>query len=198
MANDGFLSRHRLLSCRWIQCRHTNVPLYKICTVYFHVKRHCSGWELSVQSSIYQVSCVRSIIWMRDFTAQKMFCSVFVNPWWDRAVEAVGHSDVLRESQWPHFLATCLHKRKGHSNLDIKSPLGPWWHWLWHAYRRTACDVYVVEFILIRSCRRIYEDFFVKVTRQWREQLGCRGVREKVKEKEIWKYGCFLLSGICK
>lgn len=88
-----------------------------------------------------------------------MLCRVFVNPWWDRAVEAVGHSDVLRESQWPHFLATCLHKRKGHSNLDIKSLLGPWWHWLWHAYQRTACDMYVVEFILIRSCRRMYEEW---------------------------------------
>lgn len=180
MANDGFLSRHRLLSCRWIQCRRTNAPLLlKICTVYFHVKRHCSGWELSVQFSIYQVSCIRNIIWMRDFTAQEMwFCSVFVNPWRDRAVEAVGHSDVLSGSQWPHFLATCLHKRKGHSNLDIKSLLGPWWHWLWHAYQRTGCDVYAVEFILIRSCRR-----------QWKEQLGCRGVREKVKGKknlEIW------------
>lgn len=69
-------------------------------------------------------------------------------------------------------------KKKGHSYLDMKSLLGPWWHWLWHAYQRTGCDVYAVEFILIRSCRR-----------QWKEQLGCRGVREKVKGKknlEIW------------
>lgn len=68
-------------------------------------------------------------------------------------MEAVGHGDVLSRSQWPHFLATCLHKRKGHSNLNIKSLLGPRRRGLWRAYQRTGCDVYAVEFILTRSCR---------------------------------------------
>lgn len=44
-------------------------------------------------------------------------------------------------------------KENCHSNLNTKSLLCPWWHCLWHAYQRAGCDVYVVEFILTRSCR---------------------------------------------
>lgn len=101
----------------------------------------------------------------------------------DGAVETVSHSQNLSRSQWPHLIATCLRKWKGGSNLDIKSLLGPWWHWLRHAYQCTGCDACTVEFALIRCCRRLTLWRFTCESYKTVEQLGCRGTKEKVTRK---------------
>lgn len=184
--NDGFWPRWRVLSCLWIECR---------CKKTFHLHwkyAKCSSRSgqdaIVLVENIFRQLAISQLSFSRRYL-EALFCcwenavlQQCFQPVCDCALKTVTNSDILSWSQWPH-LATHLHKRKGHSNRKKNLYLvhgGIDWDLLISSLAVTCARWYL--FPTDAAEEQLDENFLVKVTRQWREQLGCR---EKVRSENL-------------